>query len=253
MVLLVGAGLMVRTLARMQQVALPFDPSRILTMRVPLPETRYPAVEDRARFLTTLLERVEGIPGVRSAAVNSGLPFLGARGTRITLPGRSPIDQPSLVHETTASYLRILRARADRGTHARARRRHGRPPRRRRQSGVCAAVFRQRLADRADREARLPVDAARARHRQQLRDHRRRRRHPQPGRAAGDLARDLRTVRGQRQLRESDSGGGGPAAAARSQRAGAGLRDRCGAAGHRRPHARCRHRRVDLLAAPDSA
>ena len=111
MVLLVGAGLMVRTLARMQQVALPFDPSRILTMRVPLPETRYPAVEDRARFLTTLLERVEGIPGVRSAAVNSGLPFLGARGTRITLPGRSPIDQPSLVHETTASYLGIQRAR----------------------------------------------------------------------------------------------------------------------------------------------
>src|SRR5262245_53082455 len=78
-VLLVGAGLMIRTLVGMQHVPLTFDPSRILTMRVPLAETRYPAPADRARFLETLLVRVTALPGVQSASVDSGLPFVGAR------------------------------------------------------------------------------------------------------------------------------------------------------------------------------
>jgi len=111
MVLLVGAGLMVRTLVRMQQVSLTFDPARILTARVPLAETRYPTPADRTRLLTELLDRVEGLPGVKAATVDSGLPFLGARGTRVTLPGRASVEQVSLVHETTASYLAIQRAR----------------------------------------------------------------------------------------------------------------------------------------------
>jgi putative ABC transport system permease protein len=111
MVLLVGAGLMVRTLVRMQSVPLTFDPARILTMRVPLAETRYPTPEERGRFLQTLVDRVEPLPGVKAVAVDSGLPFVGARGTRVTIPGRPPTDQGSLVHETTASYLAVLRAR----------------------------------------------------------------------------------------------------------------------------------------------
>jgi predicted permease len=110
-VLLVGAGLMVRTLVGMQHVPLTFDPARILTMRVPLAETRYPAPEDRARFLRALLARVAALPGVQAATVDSGLPFIGARRTSITIPGQPKIDQGSLVHETTADYLRMQRAR----------------------------------------------------------------------------------------------------------------------------------------------
>ena len=110
-VLLVGAGLMVRTLVGMQHVPLTFDPARILTMRVPFAETRYPAPEDRARFLRALLARVTALPGVQAAAVDSGLPFVGARRSGITLPGQPKIDQGALVHETAADYLRIQRAR----------------------------------------------------------------------------------------------------------------------------------------------
>ena len=109
-VLLVGAGLMIRTLVGIQQVPLTFDPSRILTMRVPLNETRYPAAEDRARFFRALLVRVSALPGVQAATVDSGLPFVGARRTRITLPGQPPTEQVSLVHETSADYLGIQRA-----------------------------------------------------------------------------------------------------------------------------------------------
>ena len=110
-VLLVGAGLMMRTLVGMQQVPLTFDPARILTMRVPFAEARYPAPEDRARFLRALLARVAAVPGVQSATVDSGLPFVGARRTGVTIPGQAKIDRGVLVHETTADYLRIQRTR----------------------------------------------------------------------------------------------------------------------------------------------
>ncbi|MEO5821283.1 MAG: FtsX-like permease family protein [Vicinamibacteraceae bacterium] len=110
-VLLVGASLMVRTLVGIQHTPLTFDPTRILTMRVPLAETRYPEPTDRARFLNALLARVTALPGVQAATLDSGLPFVGARRTRITVPGQPATDQVSQVHETSADYLRIQRAR----------------------------------------------------------------------------------------------------------------------------------------------
>jgi len=109
-VLLVGAGLMIRTLVGMQQVPLTFDPSRILTMRVPLNATRYPAPDSRARFLNALLVRIGALPGVQAVTVDSGLPFVGARRTRIGIPGQPPTEQASLVHETGAAYLGMQRA-----------------------------------------------------------------------------------------------------------------------------------------------
>jgi predicted permease len=109
LVLLVGTGLMARTLVGMQQVALTFDPARVLTMRLPLPDTRYPTREDRSRFIRTLLERVQALPGVKDASIDSGLPYVGARGTSVTVPGRPKDDRFSLVHETTERYFDIQR------------------------------------------------------------------------------------------------------------------------------------------------
>jgi predicted permease len=110
-VLLVAATLMVRTLVGMQQVPLTFDPARILTMRVPFAETRYPTPDDRARFTRQLLARVSALPGVQAAVVDSGLPFVGARRTSVTLPGQPKTDQVSMVHESAAGYLELQRAR----------------------------------------------------------------------------------------------------------------------------------------------
>ncbi len=76
LILLVGAGLMVRTFWKLQQVNVGLDPSRVITMRLALPEAEYTQTSAVKQLWTRLLERVNAIPGVRSAAVVSGLPPL---------------------------------------------------------------------------------------------------------------------------------------------------------------------------------
>jgi putative ABC transport system permease protein len=111
-VLLVGAGLMMRTLAHLQRIELGFEPARLLTMRVPLADTRYPNAERRGQFFTQLLERVQALPGVRFAAVDSGLPLFGGRGSQVDLPEVSGTERRFvLVHETSASYLTVYGTR----------------------------------------------------------------------------------------------------------------------------------------------
>ena len=81
-------------------------------MRVPLREAQYPTTEARAAFYTALLERVRALPGVRTAAVDSGLPFFGARGSSVDVPEVGGQERRHvLVHETSASYLDVLGAR----------------------------------------------------------------------------------------------------------------------------------------------
>ncbi len=76
LMLLVGAGLMVRTFWKLQQVNVGLDPSRVITMRLALPQAQYAQIPAVRQLWTRLLERVNAIPGVRSAAVISGLPPL---------------------------------------------------------------------------------------------------------------------------------------------------------------------------------
>jgi putative ABC transport system permease protein len=77
LVLLVGAGLLVKSFARLQEVDPGFDHENVLTMRVPLPRARYAKDEQVAEFYRALLERVRSLPGVESAAVANELPFTG--------------------------------------------------------------------------------------------------------------------------------------------------------------------------------
>ena len=90
--LLVGAALMMRTLVAMQDVDLGVRPERLMTMRVPLVETRYPDATRRVTFFQSLLARLETAPGVRGAAVSSGVhPFAGWM-TPIEVPGSGNQD-----------------------------------------------------------------------------------------------------------------------------------------------------------------
>jgi putative ABC transport system permease protein len=75
LILLAGAGLMIRTLIFMGRVDLGFNPHNVLTMSVPLSGPRYEDHQGaQAEFFTSLLERVESLPGVEWASVSRGLP-----------------------------------------------------------------------------------------------------------------------------------------------------------------------------------
>jgi len=76
-VLLVGAGLLIKSFVRLQEVTPGFDASGILTMQIALPETRYKEREQISSFFEQVLQRISATPGVESAAVANGLPMSG--------------------------------------------------------------------------------------------------------------------------------------------------------------------------------
>jgi putative ABC transport system permease protein len=83
-VILAGAGLLIRSFVELQQVRRGYDARSLLTMRIPVPRRADLTPQDRAIFLTSLLDDVRGLPGVRSAAVVTGLP-LGGLNASVTL------------------------------------------------------------------------------------------------------------------------------------------------------------------------
>ncbi len=74
-VLVIGAGLMGRSLAALGRVPLGFDPEGVLTMRLALPQARYDTPEKVVNFYRQLVERVRTLPGVEAAGVVRALPL----------------------------------------------------------------------------------------------------------------------------------------------------------------------------------
>jgi putative ABC transport system permease protein len=77
LVLLVGAGLMIRSFIKLQQVDLGYDPENLLTARVLLPISKYGDNPKRATFFKQAVERIQAIPGVQAAGAVSWLPLSG--------------------------------------------------------------------------------------------------------------------------------------------------------------------------------
>jgi putative ABC transport system permease protein len=76
MVLLISAGLLVRSFARLLDVRPGFDPHNVLTMRIALPRTRYTNFQQVAAFQDNVLERVASLPGIEHAAFANQPPFM---------------------------------------------------------------------------------------------------------------------------------------------------------------------------------
>ncbi|MGD8729066.1 MAG: ABC transporter permease [Gemmatimonadota bacterium] len=74
--LLTGAGLLLRSMGELRQVDVGFDIDDLLTMEVSLPAADYPETSDVGSFFTSALERIRALPGVTSATTMSGLPPL---------------------------------------------------------------------------------------------------------------------------------------------------------------------------------
>ena len=90
-VLLVGAGLMLRSFGALQRVNPGYSTNNILTMRLQLPNTTYRDDEQRIRFFREAISRIQEVPGVQSAGAISYLPLSGlGAGTGFTIEGQPP-------------------------------------------------------------------------------------------------------------------------------------------------------------------
>jgi predicted permease len=92
LVLLTGAGLLVRTFLRLLQVDLGIDPANLVTMEIDLPHYRYSTAAQQTLFYRQLLQRVRSIPGVKSAGIEqpgSTVSFQ-PEGQPPTEPGQEP-------------------------------------------------------------------------------------------------------------------------------------------------------------------
>jgi len=91
----VGAGLLIRSFARLSAVDPGFATENIVTARISLPPSRYLQADQRAAFYRQVLERMHGLPAVRAAAVVNFVPMAGAdAGTVFLVEGR-PEPRPN--------------------------------------------------------------------------------------------------------------------------------------------------------------
>ncbi len=88
LILLVGAGLTIRTVVSLLNNDLGFRPDHLLNMRVTLPEAKYGSAEQVAAFNRRLLDNVRQVPGVESATLTNALPMKSVNQSSFDLPGR---------------------------------------------------------------------------------------------------------------------------------------------------------------------
>jgi putative ABC transport system permease protein len=91
LLLLIGAGLLVRSFAQLLRVEPGFDPHNVLTMNVSLPTVKYATGQQQTTFFDEVLRRVSALPGVHGAAISAALPLTFIRITPVL-----PEGQPNL-------------------------------------------------------------------------------------------------------------------------------------------------------------
>jgi putative ABC transport system permease protein len=132
LVLLIGAGLMIRSFQRLLAVDPGFNPSNVITMRMTLPVRKYPEPHHRRAFLQEVLDRVQSLPGVTGAGLVTTLPMEGGElREMILLEGRSlpPGEPPSGgLDVVSPDYFQVLNIQILKGRAFTPRDREDAPP-----------------------------------------------------------------------------------------------------------------------------
>ena len=113
MVLLAGAGVMIRSFLNIYTADVGVQPSNVLTAYLPLPDARYPDIEAQISFYDRLKTRLEAIPEVESIAIVNSLPTSPALNSLFELAGAAPAHErrPTLSAMIIGpAYFRTLRA-----------------------------------------------------------------------------------------------------------------------------------------------
>ena len=112
LLLLVGAGLMMKSLLRLLEINPGFNPDRLLTMRVALPPTKYKEDEKVMAFHQELITRVGGMPGVKGVGTVNILPLRGGNTASFIVAGRpapNPGDElEANIRDVSPSYFEVM-------------------------------------------------------------------------------------------------------------------------------------------------
>jgi putative ABC transport system permease protein len=112
-ILLAGAGLLVRSFFDMMSVPLGFDPTNVLTLRLPMAADRFARPEELTAYVRSVTDRVRAVPGVRGAAATDALPLEGFNnGMPFLIAGREVVDRANRqacgFKMVQAQYFRVL-------------------------------------------------------------------------------------------------------------------------------------------------
>jgi putative ABC transport system permease protein len=112
LMLLCGAGLLIKSMVRLQSTDVGFQTESLLVMRMEMLRARYPEAEERNAFIRDVLERVSALPGVSSAGAALALPFSGtAASIHFSVADRPESADEDLVTEyqvVTPDYFRAM-------------------------------------------------------------------------------------------------------------------------------------------------
>jgi putative ABC transport system permease protein len=144
LILLIGAGLMIKSFAQLVNVPPGFDPQNVLTGRVSLTRPVYEKHEERVLYIDQTLERLKALPGVESAAFVAPMPFSGGNvggdfrieGQPKPEPGREPAAN---VRSVTPQYFQSIKIPLLKGRYFSEQDKRG---------GVGTAIINQTLAQR---------------------------------------------------------------------------------------------------------
>jgi len=118
-VLLIGAALLMESVANLRGVDVGFNPTNLLTMRISLPMSRYDTDQKKITFYDEFVRRVDSTPGVRSATAAMFLPMSGYAGTPVQDAAKPPLklnERPiAAVLTVTPGYFRTLEIPLRRG------------------------------------------------------------------------------------------------------------------------------------------
>jgi putative ABC transport system permease protein len=145
LVLLVGAGLMMRSFGALMNVPPGFDPENVLTGQISLTRAVYENPEERVRYVNQTLDRLKALPGVESAAFAAPMPFSGGNvGSDFRIEGRpqpEPGQEPHANNRSvTAQYFQAIKIPLRKGRYFTEQDQRG---------GVGAAIINETLANRA--------------------------------------------------------------------------------------------------------
>jgi putative ABC transport system permease protein len=113
-VLLVGASLLLKSFARLQNVDPGFEPRNVLTMEISLPVAKYARGKPVTDFYAEMIRRVQALPGVEAASLTSILPLSGTNSDNsFAIEGRDPVQEKVFpdeeIRSVTDSYFKVLK------------------------------------------------------------------------------------------------------------------------------------------------